>query len=771
MSQNFPVILLKGLILLPNQEVKIELNNELSKEITLIATKKFNREILVVTPKNQIEETPEVGDLPEVGVLGKIKSRIELPNGHIRLTIKGITRVKILEYKNNLDNKEILTADLTKIELPAFDNIEERALIKKLNELVNKYIKSSSHVSNSVLNNIKTNDNLNTLTDTICSFIPLTFSKKLEYIEEINAMYRAKDLIQDIKVEIEVLKLDEKIEQELDKRLEATQKEFILKERIKIIEQELGVEETDNFEDYLTKLEKLKLPKSINNKVLQEIKKLEYTSDISPESAMIKNYLDWILGLPWNKSNFENNNLDDIKEKLDNEHYGLNEVKNRIMEYVALKNNNSDIKNPIICLVGPPGIGKTSIAKNIANALNRNFYKISVSGLNDSSELIGHRRTYMGSNPGKIIQGLKKCGTNNPVFLIDEIDKIICNGKDDPTSVLLDILDRDSNNEYVDNYIEEPFDLSKVFFILTANSLENIPLPLIDRLELIELSSYTEYEKIDIAKKYLIPKILKENKIDSKIISITDEMLSYLITAYTSESGVRDLYRSLEKILRKLVVLGRISDRTKISKIRLKEYLGIPKYLKLENKKHELIGKVNALAVAGAGGLVLPVETCLFEGKGNFTITGMLGQIMEESSSVALSYIKSHQHELGLKDFFFNIKDIHIHFLEGSTKKDGPSAGIAITTSILSLLLNKKISNSIAFTGEISLNGDILKVGGIKEKIIGAYNNNITIIYIPYENEYDLEELPEYIKTKVTIKLIKNYQEIYEELFIDNHDK
>jgi len=771
MSQNFPVILLKGLILLPNQEVKIELNNELSKEITLIATKKFNREILVVTPKNQIEETPEVGDLPEVGVLGKIKSRIELPNGHIRLTIKGITRVKILEYKNNLENKEILTADLTKIELPAFDNIEERALIKKLNELVNKYIKSSSHVSNSVLNNIKTNDNLNTLTDTICSFIPLTFSKKLEYIEEINAMYRAKNLIKDIKVEIEVLKLDEKIEQELDKRLEATQKEFILKERIKIIEQELGVEETDNFEDYLTKLEKLKLPKSINNKVLQEIKKLEYTSDISPESAMIKNYLDWILGLPWNKSNFENNNLDDIKEKLDNEHYGLNEVKNRIMEYVALKNNNSDIKNPIICLVGPPGIGKTSIAKNIANALNRNFYKISVSGLNDSSELIGHRRTYMGSNPGKIIQGLKKCGTNNPVFLIDEIDKIICNGKDDPTSVLLDILDRDSNNEYVDNYIEEPFDLSKVFFILTANSLENIPLPLIDRLELIELSSYTEYEKIDIAKKYLIPKILKENKIDSKIISITDEMLSYLITAYTSESGVRDLYRSLEKILRKLVVLGRISDRTKISKIRLKEYLGIPKYLKLENKKHELIGKVNALAVAGAGGLVLPVETCLFEGKGNFTITGMLGQIMEESSSVALSYIKSHQHELGLKDFFFNIKDIHIHFLEGSTKKDGPSAGIAITTSILSLLLNKKISNSIAFTGEISLNGDILKVGGIKEKIIGAYNNNITIIYIPYENEYDLEELPEYIKTKVTIKLIKNYQEIYEELFIDNPDK
>ena len=464
---------------------------------------------------------------------------------------------------------------------------------------------------------------------------------------------------------------------------------------------------------------------------------------------MIKNYLDWVLNLPWNKSNFENNNIEDIKEKLDKNHYGLQEVKDRILEYVALKNNNNDIKSPIICLVGPPGVGKTSIAKSIASSLNRKFYKISVGGLNDSSELIGHRRTYMGSIPGKIIQGLRKCESKNPVFLIDEIDKMTVNHKDDPTGVLLDILDREQNSEFIDNYIEEPFDLSKVFFILTANNTDNIPSALKDRLEIIEISSYTDIEKIDIANRYLIPKILEENKIDNKIITMSDDMLGFLIEAYTKEAGVRELYRALEKIIRKLVVLGRINDRTKISKVRLKDYLGIPKYLKLENKKHEYPGKVNGLGITSFGGIIMPIETCIFEGKGNFTITGMLGKTMEESTKVALSYIKA----------------MHIHFLEGALKKDGPSAGLAIITSILSLITNKKISNNIAFTGEISLNGDILKVGGIKEKIIGAYKNNIKTIYIPLSNELDLEEIPEEIKENIEIKLIKNFFEIYEELF------
>lgn len=766
MEQLLPVMLLKGLILLPNQEVKIELNNNLTKEITALANEEHNRHLLVITPRNLVEETPEVSDLPEVGVIGKIKSRIELPNGNVRITIKGVERVKILSLANSKNNHDILEAEVTKIDLPELDEVEKKATIKKLVELITEYVSSSSHISNSIINTIKTIDNLDRLTDTICSFMPLSFNKKLEYIEEINALYRARNLLKDIKIELEVLKLDAKIEAELEHSLEESQKEFILKERIKLIERELGNDGTDDITQYKEELNKLRLNESTEKKVLSEIKRLEYTSDISPENAMIRNYLDWILHLPWHKSSFENNNLEDIKTKLDKNHYGLTEVKDRILEYVALKNNNSSIKSPIICLVGPPGVGKTSIAKSIASALNRKFYKISVGGLNDSAELIGHRRTYMGSMPGKIIQGLKKCGTNNPLFLIDEIDKITINQKDDPTSVLLDILDREQNSEFTDNYIEEPFDLSKVFFILTANSILEIPPALKDRLEIIELPSYTEYEKIDITNRYLIPKILEENKIDTKIITMSDDMLSFLIEAYTSEAGVRELYRMLEKIIRKLVVLGRINDRTKISKVRLKDYLGIPKYLKLENKKHEYIGRVNGLGITPTGGVVMPIEACIFEGKGNFTITGMIGQTMEESTNVAISYIKSNLKKFKVDNFFFNIKDLHIHFLEGAIKKDGPSAGVAITTSILSLITNTKIDNSIAFTGEITLNGDILKVGGIKEKILGAYKGNVEKIYVPTANELDLEELPNEIRDKLNIILVKNFSEIYEELFI-----
>ena len=765
MEQLLPVMLLKGLILLPNQEVKIDLNNDLSKEMSKTAVKDFNRLVLVITPHNQLEESPEVNDLPDVGVIGKIKSRIELPNGNVRITLKGIKRVKIIDFKNDEQNSDLLEATVANIELPKFDEVEQKAVIKKLNDIMGEYVASSHHISNSILNNIKVIDDLSLLTDTISSFIPMPFAKRLEYVEEINAMYRARHLLQDIKVELEVLKLDQKIEKELENSLEQSQKEFILREKVKILEQELGESNSEVTSSYYDTLEQLHLAKPIHDKILHEIKKLEYTSDLSPENAMIRNYLEWILYLPWHQETVQNSNLEDIRKKLDEQHYGLEEVKTRILEYVALKNHNDEIVSPIICLVGPPGVGKTSIARQIAGALNRKFYKISVGGLNDSSELMGHRRTYMGSNPGKIIQGLRKCGSKNPVFLIDEIDKLTINSKDDPASVLLDILDKEQNREFIDNYIEESFDLSHVFFILTANNVDNIPVALQDRLEIIYLSSYTNYEKLDIAKKYLIPRILEENKINNKIISISDEMLLYLISAYTDEAGVRDLSRNLEKLLRKLVLFGKVNERTKISKVRLKEYLGIPKYDLLENKSHELVGKVNALGVTTGGGTIIPVEACIYEGKGQFLITGMLGKIMEESTQVAFSYIKSQQKEFGLQDFYFNIKDIHLHFLQAAIKKDGPSAGVAITTSILSLILNKSVSREIAFTGEISLNGDILKVGGIKEKVIGAYNHGMTTIYLPYANLLDLEEIPDLIKEKLNIHLVKNYQEIYEALF------
>ncbi len=764
MDQILPVILLKGLILLPNEEVKIELNNKISKDVTSLATKHYNREVLVITPINNLEETPEVSDLPSYGVIAKIKSRIELPSTNVRITLKGLDRVKILKFNNNKNHPDILEAHFTKIELPQLDEIEYIAIIQKLKDLTNEFVNKSPQISNSILNTINTIDDLSTLTDTICSFIPLSFQKKLSYVAEINAIYRAKNLIKELKIELEILKLDDKLEEELTSSLEQNQKEFILKEKIKAIEKELG-EYNEPTKDYLTKLDSLKLPKKTYQKIFNEIEKLAYTTDISPEQAMIRNYLDWILNLPWQKETFENNNLTDIKNKLDATHFGLEEIKTRILEYVALKNNNPDLKSPIICLVGPPGTGKTSIAKNIAQALNREFYKISVGGLNDTSELMGHKRTYMGSSPGKIIQGLRKCHSKNPLMLIDEVDKITINYQDDPSSCLLEILDREQNTEFMDNYLEEPFDLSKIFFILTANNLDNIPEALQNRLEIINVSSYTNYEKIALAKKYLIPKILEENNIDNKIISISDEMFNYLIDAYTNEAGVRELRLVLEKIIRKIVLLGLQNNRTKISKIKLKEFLGIPKYEKIINKKYDYAGRINALGISGYGGLIIPVEACIFEGKGQIILTGMLGKVMEESTKVALDYIKSHQKEFHLLDFFFNLKDIHIHFLEGATKKDGPSAGMAITTCLLSLLLNKKINNTYAFTGEITLTGEILKVGGLKAKIIGAYNNNIKRIYIPEANREDLDEIPDAIKEELEIILVKNYNEIFPELF------
>lgn len=764
MNQFLPVMLLKGFILLPNQEVKIELNNELSKEIVELSSNDYNRKVLVITPRSQIEESPDVKDLPEIAVVGHIKSKIELPSGNFRITIRGIERVKINQFLNHNKNKEILEAKYIKLELPKLDTVENKAIVKKIRDMVNKYVALAPQVSNSIINNIKATDDLAIITDMICSFLPLSFSKKLEYVEELNPLYRAKNLLEDISLEIEVLKLDKKIDASLQKSLDDNQKEFILKEKIRLIEEELGVGASDS-NIYLEKLASLSLSESAENKIRKEIKKLEYTSDLSPESAMIRNYLDWILNLPWHKYTKENLNIEEISKTLEESHYGLNDIKNRILEYIALKNNNKEVRSPIICLVGPPGVGKTSIAKNIASALNRKFYKISVGGLNDTSELMGHRRTYMGSNPGKIIQGLHKCESNNPVILIDEIDKLTINTKDDPSSALLDILDKEQNTEFIDNYIEEPFDLSHILFILTANNVENIPIPLLDRLEIIYLSSYTDFEKVEIAKRYLIPRILEENKIGNKIISISDEMLEYLINAYTKEAGVRDLSRQLEKLIRKLVLLGKINERTKISKLKLKEYLGIPTYDYTINKNNNYSGEVNALAVQNAGGVLMPVEACLYEGKGEFHITGMLGKVMEESTFVALSYIKSHANYFNLQDFYFNIKDIHLHFLASAIKKDGPSAGIAITTSILSLLLNKKISKNIAFTGEISLNGEILKVGGIKEKLIGAYNNNIKEVYIPASNELDLEEVSKEVLAKLKIHLVSEYKEIYDALF------
>lgn len=768
MNNNLPVMLLKGLVLIPNQEVKLDINNKISKKIVMISSKNYNDELLIVCPKDQKEEVPEVTDLPFVGVVCEITSKIELPNGHLKIKVKGLRRVAIEEYSNNVNDSDILECSVRNIELPRFEEAELNAAKRKLLDILKKYIDLNPSISNSILGYLKNETDINKMTDQIALFLPLSIEKKLEYMEEINALKRARRLIKDINLEIEIILLDEQIEENLSTELENTQKEFILREKIKEIKKELGDNDIkqDEIDDYLQKLNSLELPKKTYDKILYEIKKYESTNEMSPEISGIRTYLDWVLNLPWNNKTTDETDIVKIRKSLDKSHYGLEEIKERVIEFVVSKKRNKDIISPIICLVGPPGVGKTTIANSIAKSLNKEFSKISVGGLNDSAELNGHRRTYIGASPGKIIGSIKKCGSKNPLILIDEVDKMVKDYKGDPASVLLDILDVEQNKYFIDNYIEEPFDLSNVTFILTANDENKIPLELLDRLEIIKISSYTEIEKIDIAKKYLLPKIYKNYLLKAKDIKISNDIILEIINNYTKEAGVRELNRLLDKIIRKIIVLNNDNEDLKITlkENDLKKYLGNKKFENILNN-NVIPGKINGLAFTPYGGMVMQIESCMYEGTGKIKTTGSLGAVIKESVEVAISYLQANKDLLKINDYYFKTKDIHVHMLDGATKKDGPSAGSAITLAILSLILNKAVNNNIALTGEMSLSGDILPIGGLKEKIIGAYNSGISIVFVPKKNHNDLDNIPGEVKKKISIIEVNNFIEVYNNIF------
>ena len=751
MNNLLPVLILNEVIILPNQEIKIDLNNEFSKKVIWASAKNELNKVLVIAPINTLESSPSIEDLPRVGVVAKVKSKVELPNNKLRVIIKGEERVSINKYYQN-KNTNVLKCSFNVIELPSFSKANETAIQRKLIELTKNYILLNKNVSNSILKTLDERKSLSDITDIITSFLPFSFSKKLSYMETINPLTRAENLINDLNEEILVTNIDRELDEKLTQSIENGQREFILKEKLKEINSELGITKENEIASLKEKLSSLSLEEKTYNKLLNEINKYSTCSEFSPEAAVIKNYLDTVLNLPWNSETVLNTDIKKIKNELDATHYGLVELKERICEYAYFLSKNTQLSAPVICLLGAPGVGKTSSAYSIAKALNREFIKISVGGLNDSTELIGSRRTYLGASAGKIMQGIIKCKVKNPVILIDEVDKMVKDYKGDPASTLLEILDSTQNKYFIDNYIEEPFDLSKVMFILTANSLDNIPSTLLDRLEIINMDNYLTSQKIDIAKNYLIKDIFSEYKAE---IKISKEVWEFVIENYTKEPGVRELKRLLEKLIRKVIV-----NEPNAKSITI---LHVNKYLDNRNINYlpeiTTSGIANILAYTTVGGRLSHIEVVKYKGTGKVTITGCAGEILKDSINVVISYL-ANNYNIDLKN-----QDLHFHFLESYVKKDGPSAGVSIAVALMSLIKNKKISSQIAFTGELSLKGDILPVGGLKEKVVAATTEGITKVFVPSANAFEVANISENITNNIEIVLVSNFTEIYDALF------
>ena len=759
---NLPVLYLRDSVLLPYNDIRIEFSDELNKNILDIAESSYDNYILLINLSDPLEVEPDTGILPRIGILGRIKSKLSLPNGIMRVVLTGIDRVEIVSVNNN-DN--ILNAFVIPTKEYDYDEAEAAALRRVLYRKLDEYIDISPYMSNTVIGRITEVKNISKLSDIIVSELPLEYKDSFKYIQIVNPMYRIKEVISDLSKETITVRLENEIEDSLKVKLEEEQKEYMLREKIKLIKEELGevdVKDADILK-IRNKMNSLDLPDYIIRRLNEEIDRYSLTSSASPEVTTIRTYIDWLLSLPWNKLSKDNTDIKKITEALDNSHFGLESVKRRIIEYIAVKKKTNISSSPIICLVGPPGVGKTSLASSIAKALNKDFVKVSLGGINDEAEILGHRRTYVGASPGKIIQQMKKAKTSNPVFLIDEVDKLTKDYKGDPASALLEILDKEQNMKFCDNYIEEEFDLSNVMFILTANNIGGIPAPLLDRLEIIELSSYTIYEKLNIAKYHLIPDLLSEYRV--KNIKFTDNAILKIITYYTKEAGARDLYRQIDSIIRKAIINNDKSSKVIIDTGDVEAYLGALKYNITINDINNKTGIVNGLAYTMYGGNILKVTCTLYPGNGKVTLTGALGDVIKESIYIALSYIKANNTMFKIDYKIFEEVDFHFHIEEGSTPKDGPSAGITIVTAILSLLKNKIIPNNVSMTGEITLRGKILPVGGLKEKLIAATSNGIDTVYLPLESSKEFSLLPSEVRDNLNIILVEDYEDVYKSLF------
>ena len=763
MDLNLPVITLSNIVLMPQDEIKLEFTDEVAKSIVDESSLFHDNNVLIVANLS-IDENILVSSLPKIGTLAKITKKLELPNGKIRITLKGVRRAHVLEYV--CPNPDVIESIIRVFHEKAVPNELKEATLKKLYQELDMYIKNVPYISNSIISIISETDDISKITDIIVSSMPIENEKKIQYLLETDVLKRVQMILEDMYKEQQLYNIENEIDIKVKKEIDNEQKNIYLKEKIKQLKDEIGESslKEEEIKKLKIKLDALDCDVNIKNKILYEINRYESMSSMSLEFSMVRNYIDFMLELPWNKKTKDIEDLIQIKSNLDKDHYGLSDVKDRIIEYLILKRRSDLIASPIICLVGPPGVGKTSIAYKIAESMGRNFVKISVGGIDDEAIIRGHIRTYVGAMPGRIIDGIKRAKSSNPVFLIDEIDKISSSYKGDPNSALLEVLDKNQNQHFKDNYIEEEYNLSDVFFITTANDVNSIPKTLRDRLEIINISGYTELDKLNIAKDYMIPKICKEY--DIKPIKISDELILEIVRYYTKESGLRELYRCICKIIRKIITDNILNNKRIVSSIsKVSKYLGKRKYE--DNKYINEVGIINALSVSNSIGNVIKVETNYYEGKGNLMVTGSVGDILIESVKIALSYIKANYKKFGLNIDIFK-SDIHVNIPNISCKKEGPCAGIAIVTSIISALSNRNIGNNMAFTGEVTLRGNILKVGSLKEKIIGAYIENIDTIFIPEDNVQELDEIPEEIKSKIIFIPVNKYIDVYNCIFKSN---
>ena len=768
-EKKLPIIALRGLWLFPNNIQHFEVGREVSLN-ALNASLLRNSEIFICTQKDPMVENITKEDFYHTGVLASIKQTIKMPNGNVRVLVEAYDRAKIVDFVENDSfleaNVEVMEYDKTKYH-PTDKSLTMIRMIISSFESLAEIIKKP--LPQDLLGGLLNEEDPSSLIDTISMLISLNDKDSILLLETLDMDERIELVYKFVIKEIKFLKIKEDIEQRTNKEISDTQKEYFLQEQLRQIQMELGEEyDIEDTDDYANKVKKLKLKKDSEEHVLKEINRLSSMNPNNPESTVIRNYIDQVLDIPWNKKSKSSIDLKVAEKVLNDGHFGLEDVKKRILEYLAVKKMTGSLKGPILCLVGPPGVGKTSIARSIAEATNRKFVSMRLGGVRDEAEIRGHRKTYIGAMPGRIITQLQKAKKLNPVFLLDEIDKLASDFRGDPASALLEVLDPEQNSEFTDNYIEIPVDLSDVLFITTANSQEQIPDALLDRMEVIRVTSYTDYEKFEIANRYLLPRQLKENGMDKSQFHITRDAIYTIINNYTRESGVRELERNIGKVVRKAVVKIVRDDVKKVvvNNKNLEKFLGSKLVLDDEIPREDTIGVVNGLAWTQVGGVILTIEANVMDGTGKTQLTGKLGDVMKESAMAAISYIRSNQEALGIKGEFYKEKDIHIHVPEGAVPKDGPSAGVTMVTALVSALTGRKVKHDFAMTGEITLTGRVLAIGGVKEKVLAAHRYGINKVFLPKENKRDIQDIDPKIRQKIKFYFTNNVKEILDEVLI-----